>query len=188
MYTPSLSDHLVLVSADPTLAGHPVAAGLVVAVDAQATELAALREEGGGRVTSQAQVTPAQVAVGIEYWPDRCGRYDAALPRVAAKARRDEPGCSTVSVNRTWLQTGLSRPVSRHRLQPVPTEFGQHTSYDKRNRNHRLSSTASRAASVCTPTNPVPPRGRPRSNNQHASVLYAVGIGVFQIGPRTSAT
>ncbi len=42
MSTPSLSDHLVLVAADPTLAGHPVVAGLVVAVDAQATELAAL--------------------------------------------------------------------------------------------------------------------------------------------------
>ena len=29
--------------------------------------------------------------------------------RVPAKARRDAPGCSTVSVNRTQLQTGLSR-------------------------------------------------------------------------------
>ncbi len=42
MSTPPLSDHLAVVAADLTWAGHPVVAGLVVAVDAQATELAAL--------------------------------------------------------------------------------------------------------------------------------------------------
>ena len=45
MSPPSLSEHLALVAAEPALAGHPVVAGLVVAVDQLATELAALREE-----------------------------------------------------------------------------------------------------------------------------------------------
>ena len=49
MSAPSLSDQLALVAADPTLAGHPVVAGLVVAVDAELatlrTQLAALQEE-----------------------------------------------------------------------------------------------------------------------------------------------
>ncbi|MCY4519975.1 MAG: hypothetical protein OXC13_04255, partial [Caldilineaceae bacterium] len=42
MSAPSLSDPLALVAADPALAGHPVVAGLVVAVDA---ELATLRTQ-----------------------------------------------------------------------------------------------------------------------------------------------
>ena len=59
MSTPPLSDHLAFVAADLTLAGHPVVAGLVVAVDAQATELAALHwdfiaihpyDDGNGRL------------------------------------------------------------------------------------------------------------------------------------------
>ena len=43
MSAPSLSDRLALVAADPALVGHPVVAGLVVAVDALETELAELR-------------------------------------------------------------------------------------------------------------------------------------------------
>ena len=43
MSAPSFSDRLALVAADPVLAGHPVVAGLVAAVDVLETELAALR-------------------------------------------------------------------------------------------------------------------------------------------------
>ncbi len=45
MSAPSLSEHLALVAADPSLVGHPVVAGLVVSVEALARELAELREE-----------------------------------------------------------------------------------------------------------------------------------------------
>ena len=45
MSTPSLSEHLALVAADPSLVGHPVVAGLVVSVETLARELAELREE-----------------------------------------------------------------------------------------------------------------------------------------------
>ena len=45
MSTPSLSEHLALVAAEPALAGHPAVEGLVMAVDQLATDLAALREE-----------------------------------------------------------------------------------------------------------------------------------------------
>ena len=114
MSAPSLSDHLALVAAEPALAGHPVVAELVVAVDQLAIELASLREENAERRrqlarpsgnsgqpghagTTRVPVTPAQVAVGVEHWPHRCGQCDAALPRVEAgpAARRqvhDLPG------------------------------------------------------------------------------------------------
>ena len=95
MSTPSLSKHLALMAAEFALTGHPAVAGLVVAVDQLATELAALREENanlwrelrrhsgqpGHAGTIRSQMAPAQVDVGIEHWPERCSRYDAALPR-----------------------------------------------------------------------------------------------------------
>ena len=45
MFAPFLSDHLALVAADPTLAGHPVVIGLVAAVE---RELVLLRVGSGG--------------------------------------------------------------------------------------------------------------------------------------------
>ena len=45
MSAPSCSDRVAHLAADPALVGHPVVAGLVVAVEALERELAELREE-----------------------------------------------------------------------------------------------------------------------------------------------
>ena len=65
MSAPSLSDRLALVAADPALVGHPVVAGLVVAVDALETELAELRARVAAQGLDQIQQPFTQCRRGV---------------------------------------------------------------------------------------------------------------------------
>ena len=62
MSTPSLSDHLALMVADPALTGHPVVAKLVTAVETLERELAAVHVDSH-----------------VDHWPDRCRGCGAVL-------------------------------------------------------------------------------------------------------------
>ena len=99
MSAPSLPEQLALVAADPVLAGHPVVAGLVAAVDRLTAELSSLREENAdlrrqlGRHSGNSGQPPSQDG-------------PAAPPRTRSQRRSQgrQPGGQPGHAGRTRMQ------------------------------------------------------------------------------------